>query len=66
MATGKITISTLAKLDGWIWDDRITRSRGEASAQGRPLLSALLLAGFADDAEHRSSWEPLDTRHSEG
>jgi hypothetical protein len=23
MATGKITISTLAKLDGWIWDDRV-------------------------------------------
>src|SRR3974377_1069132 len=23
MATGKITISTLAKLEGWIWDDRV-------------------------------------------
>jgi len=23
MATGKITITTLAKLDGWIWDDRV-------------------------------------------
>jgi integrase len=23
MATGKITISTLAKLEGWLWDDRV-------------------------------------------
>jgi integrase len=65
MATGKITISTLAKLDGWIWDDRVIGLGARRQRKGVHYYLRYYWQGaqqMRSIGRHGSPWTPETAR----
>ena len=59
MATGKVTIASIGKLRGWLWDDKVIGFGARRQTKGL-LLPPVSAQRYADYALNWPTWQSLD------